>query len=106
MHAILLMAALAVGSGDGRDGATDARTVDKTPPYARLRVGMALDDALKPLERESTSSDWLCFRGRTVMIYRFGPDEFGRYHPVIMEAQDDRLAICEVESSTTSNLKK
>ena len=106
MHAILLTAALALGSGDGRDGATDGRTVDKTPPYARLRVGMALDHALKPLERESTSSDWLCFRGQTVMIYRFGPDQFGRYHTVIMEAKDDRLATFKVETSTTSNLKK
>ena len=104
MHAILLMAALAVGSGDGRDGATDGRTVDKTPPYARVRAGMHLHDALKLLERESTSSDW--FHGQTAIIYRFGPDQFGVYHTVIMEKKDDLVATCEVQSSTKSDLKK
>jgi outer membrane protein assembly factor BamE (lipoprotein component of BamABCDE complex) len=40
MHALLLAAALAVGSGDARDRATDGRTVDEPAPLLLLKEGM------------------------------------------------------------------
>jgi len=107
MHALLLAAALAVGSGDGRDGATDGRTVDKTPPYARLRVGMDLHDAESLMFAESTSSDsFFVTDGSEVLICRFGPDLFGRYHTAVITAKNGRIAAFEVEASMTSNRKR
>jgi hypothetical protein len=49
MHALLLAAALAVGSGDGRDGATDGRMVSGMAPFDHLRVGMNWKDVNRVL---------------------------------------------------------
>jgi hypothetical protein len=49
VHAFLLATALSLGSGDGRDGATDGRTVDPSPATL-LRVGMTEDEVVRVLD--------------------------------------------------------
>ena len=46
MYTVLMAAALVIGSGDKRGGATDQRTVDATPPHMLLRRGMGMKDPI------------------------------------------------------------
>ncbi len=49
MYSVLMVAALAVGSGDVRGGATDERAVNLAAPYDRLRVGISVDEVYRLL---------------------------------------------------------
>src|SRR5260370_4033999 len=93
MHALLLVAALAVGSGDGRDGATDGRT-ERIPPYKLLRVGMNENEVLRLMGRQS---DTLVLtdenRANYYRIWRLGADEQGLYRMVVVTY--DRADIIE-----------
>jgi hypothetical protein len=94
MHALLLAAVLAVGSGDGRNGATDGRTVEKVPPYTLLRVGMTEMQVLRLMGRRS---DTLVLtienRANYYRIWRLGADEWGVYRMVVVTY--DRADIIE-----------
>ncbi len=57
MYAVLMAAALTMGSGDGRDGVTDGRMVDATPPDAMLREGMTYDVVQKLLGKANSEFD-------------------------------------------------
>ncbi len=81
MYAVLMVAALVMGSGDGRGGATDGRMVDETPPYAMLRVGMTEKEARKLLGFCELPS----FSNMTLRLsYQVGPDRFGRHYYVVV----------------------
>ena len=94
MYLILLAAALALGSVDGRYGATDSRVVEKLPPYARLRIGMSYDQMTKifgrsPIYIVATKDGPLAF-------YEVGPDELGRYHQVAVITNTERVTDIKV----------
>jgi hypothetical protein len=92
MQAVLLAAALALGSGDGRDGAADGRMVDETPPYALLRIGMKFADAKRLMhDGGSTERDDLLMSGPDGLVYRCGLDCFDRYRLVVIQAEGDRV---------------
>jgi hypothetical protein len=97
MHAVLLATALAAGSGDGPEGATDGRTIEQVPPHTLLRAGMTRKDVRALLGREyanflSTSPsiwfsefapepDWLGQRFVVTVHWDLDPadkDRFGR----------------------------
>jgi hypothetical protein len=82
MHTLLLAAALAVGSGDGRDGATDGRTVEKVPSYTLLRVGMSYEELERLMGKPQVI---LGSMRRLFKQYRVGPDWFGRCQVVTVD---------------------
>jgi hypothetical protein len=86
---LLLAAALGVGSGDGRDGATDGRTVKKVPPSTLLRVGMGHEELAKtfgkPVEIHGGGT-WI------IECYCVGPDCFGRYFKVRVDVFEARVS--------------
>jgi hypothetical protein len=82
MYVVLLAAALAVGSGDGRYGATDSRMVEKLPPYARLRLGMSYDQMTKVFGRSPIYI--VATKDGPLAFYEVGPDELGHYHQVVV----------------------
>jgi hypothetical protein len=75
MHALLLAAALAVGSGDGRDGATDGRTVDEPPPHTLLREEMTRKEVQALLGKEYYWGDGL---GERASSFAPKQDRLGR----------------------------
>jgi hypothetical protein len=81
MRALLLAAALAVGSGDGRDGATDGRMVKEVPPYRLLRVGMTYEDVKKLLGKLHHG---FVADGYFTMYFKVGPDRLGTYYKVVV----------------------
>jgi hypothetical protein len=92
MHAILLTAALAVGSGDGHDGATDGRMVEKVPPYAQLRVGMNKEDAKKLMRSGSTAYYAAGDADQGVTYcYKCGPDWLGQCFIIFVKTKNDRV---------------
>lgn len=81
MHTLLLAAALAVGSGDGRDGAMDARTVEQVPPYALPRIAMDIGEVTNLFGLpESIVVDPLPTGFQ--LVYLLKPDWFGRRYEV------------------------
>jgi hypothetical protein len=76
-----LIAAFAVGSGDGRDGATDARTVEQVPPYALLRIGMDFSQVMDLVGRPDKVIAWPLPLGDE-LVYCLKPDWFGRRYEV------------------------
>jgi hypothetical protein len=87
MYAVLMAAALAVGSGDGRDGATDARMVESVPPYTLLRKGMSYWQVCELLGRESFGVN---VRNNWTWCYNLSPDPFGRRYQVVLHAIWDK----------------
>jgi hypothetical protein len=82
MHTFLLAAALAVGSGDGRDGVTDSRTVEKVPPYTLLRVGMSQDDVKELLGDRFLASNGSVIVGWSDWYFPFQRDILGNRRSV------------------------
>jgi hypothetical protein len=77
MKAVLLVAALVVGSDD-RDGATNATVVNKIPPHERIREWMTLTDLCALLGQPIRSIPEEASR----TVWRLRPDEFGRIYQV------------------------
>jgi hypothetical protein len=80
MYSMLLVAALVVGSGDSRDGATDVGT-ENAPPYKKLRVGMSEKTVLRLMDGEEIDNG-LLFWSR--YAWRIGPDQCGRRRSVVV----------------------
>ena len=90
MHTVLFVAALAVASGDGRDGATDGRTEQKVPPYAMLRRGMHWNDVKMLMGRAKCHVDFpLPFDDGFDCSYKVGPDCLGRCRTVFIHYSDE-----------------
>ena len=91
MHALLLAAALAVGSGDGRDGVTDGRVMEERPPAELLRRGMSEQDAIKLL-----GPIWLedCSAWCRASWFHTKPDSLGRWQ-VILVNWDSDSRVCD-----------
>jgi hypothetical protein len=90
MHAALLAAALAVGSGDKRDGATDGSMVEECPLRNTLRAGASEQDIrdllgppTKPIYRvhELWPGNYELRLG--TWYYDQGRDVRGRRHPPV-----------------------
>jgi hypothetical protein len=95
VYVFLMMAALAVGSADGRDAATDGRTEEHRSLRNRLRVGMSwrdvrdlLDREIIPIQMAKVGSN---HQTPEVDTYYFGRgrDVFGRRHPPVLLLFDD-----------------
>jgi hypothetical protein len=74
MHAFLLAVTLAVGSGDGRDGATDGRTTPERPDL-HLRVGMTPAEVARFLGNKSFEIRAVNRQGKNQQV---SDDECGR----------------------------
>ena len=93
----LVMAALAFGSGDGRNGATNGRTVEKVPPHTLLRVGMTSKEVSQLMGRCDQIGIASLWSGLN-KVWNIGPDEFGRYHRVLVNVDEDgRVASFQVD---------
>jgi hypothetical protein len=87
MHALLLAAVLAVGSGDGRDGATDGRTVEDRPPLEFLRKGMTCQQVGVVLGNCQAGG---AGKGGRWVFYDQGCTVRGIWHPPVSLNFDDK----------------
>src|SRR5438105_1278230 len=96
MHAVLLATALAFGSGDTRNGATDGRMVEECPLRNTLRAGASKQDIRDLLGRPQPIIELL--RPSTPgtiesrlwgWYYDQGRDVRGRRHPPVLLYWDD-----------------
>jgi hypothetical protein len=86
MYAAVIVAALAVGSGDTRDGATDGRTVEERPPLEFLRKGMTCQEVVVVLGKcQAAGVD----KGGSWLYYNQGCTLRGRWHPPVSLNFDD-----------------
>ena len=97
MRAVLLVAAVAVGSGDMRDGAPDGRMVDEFPLRNTLRAGASYQDIRDLLgpRMETTYqvhevSPVSCELRPLVSYYDQGPDVRGRRLPQVSLYWDEK----------------
>ncbi len=82
MYCVLFAAALAVASGDGRNGATDGRTKEILPAHS-IRVGMTSDEVECLCHGARLIGQGEYNAGTTiVVVYQFGPDRHGKYQSV------------------------
>jgi hypothetical protein len=83
MVSVLLAAALVVGSGDGRHGATDGRTEQIVPAFTLVRVGMTSDEVECLCRGAHLAAQCEYNAGTTiVLVYEFGPDRLGSFQSV------------------------
>jgi hypothetical protein len=99
MYTVLMVAALAVGSGDGRGGAADGRTVEKVPPYTKLRVGMSADEVTELLGFYFSRSDGSAIGGNHYCLD--GPlpaDVLGYRRSICIFFHDERVVEWKISS--------
>jgi hypothetical protein len=103
MHALLLATVLAFGSDSGRDGISDARAVDTTPGYARLRPEMKYEEVCRVLGKPRA-----VIRSDTTVTYVWngGCDEFGRVYTIVRSFDADGCKTFEGMHIDSSNVKK
>jgi hypothetical protein len=94
MHAVLLATALVIGSDNGREAATDCRTVNRKPAYTELRDGMSYKEACHLVGYARSAFD---INGELLLFWHLGPDEFGRVCEIIMHDKGDRGSTFEVQ---------
>jgi hypothetical protein len=106
MYSVLLAAALAVGSGDGRNGATDGRMEEIVPAHL-IRLGMTSDEVERLCSGARLIGQGEYNAGTTIVqVYQFGPDQLGRFQSFYIRLDGWRVVAVTVDPAASPNRKK
>jgi hypothetical protein len=106
MYCVLFAAALVVGSGGDRNGATNGRTEEIIPAHM-IRVGMTSDEVECLCRGAHLAAQCEYNAGTTiVLVYEFGPDRLGRVQSVSIRLDGWRVVGVTVDPVAPPNGKK